>query len=321
MPPRFSAKPITEAAVLTGLAALIGILGTLVPFLSLLTPFVWPLPLIVLQVRQGLKVTVLALVANALLMVPLLGVPGSLLIVGFLGLLALAYGFAFRRRYPPLQAYLMGAIGLAIGIAVLIGLSHLFLGENMIAQTAGLLDTILNESLKQSAAGLTPDQLAVLQEFTALAKDLFARYWPVLFLAAAFILALGEYTLAESLLPRFGITVRPFRAFARWQLPLLPILLVWAPSLVVTRAAFRYPALTKIAPLAADLYILCSIAFVIEGLAVTYFYLTMLRVPRPLGAVLLLFLAMVPFTQDLAMWFGIFDFLFDYRRLRVRPQG
>ncbi|HEY3314172.1 MAG TPA: DUF2232 domain-containing protein [Bacillota bacterium] len=320
MPATSQTKPLVEAAILAGVAVVIGVAGAIIPAVGAISLFFWPLPLIILQMRHGLRVTVMALIVTAALTTLIIGPLQAVSIVGAMGFVALAYGYAFRRRLEPLRAYLLGGIGLATGLLLIFGLLYLTTGRNPATDLWSVMEASYNQVLKSYGANLPPDQLTLVQNQIAWTRTVITRYAAALLVGSAFFYALLQYALAESLLPRFGLSVKPFPAFARWQLPLLPILLVWAPALVVSRASGRFPALAPYVSAATNLFYLCSIIFVIEGLSVAYFYLTKLGVTKGLRVTIIVLLFIAPAAMNLAMWFGIFDFLFDYRRLRLRPE-
>ena len=177
----------------------------------------------------------------------------------------------------------------------------------------------IKEFIRVNGARLTPDQIDLLQRQTSVATDWAHKYVLAMLIGSALFMALIVYLAAGWVLPRVGITVPRFPPFARWQLPLMPILLVWAVGLIVLSGAGRFPQLARFVPVASNLYSLCTIAFIIEGLAVAYFFLPAVKVPPVLRVVLVLLLMINMVTARLAMWFGIFDYLFDYRRLRAKP--
>lgn len=319
MPAQSSTKPLVDAAILAAVAVVIGVAGAIIPAVGAVSLFFWPLPLIILQMRHGMRITVMALIVTAALTALVLGPLQALSIVGAMGFVAIAYGYAFRRRLEPMRAYLLGGIGLAAGLLLIFGLTYLTTGRNPATDVWSLMEASYNQVIKSYGANLPADQLTLLQNQIAWTRTVVTRYASALLVGSAFFYALLQYALAESLLPRFGLSVRPFPAFARWQLPLLPVLLIWAPALVVSRAVERFPALTPYVPAATNIFYLCSLVFVIEGLSVAYFYLAKLGVAKGLRVTIVILLFIAPTAMNLAMWFGVFDFLFDYRRLRVRP--
>lgn len=319
MPAQSNTKPLVDAAILAAVAVVIGVAGAIIPAVGVVSLFFWPLPLIILQMKHGMRLTVMALIVTAALTILIIGPLQALSIVGAMGFVALAYGYAFRKRMEPIRAYLLGGVGLAAGLLLIFGLAYLVTGRNPALDVWSLMEASYNQVLKSYGASLPPGQVTLLQNQIAWTKTVVTRYASALLVGSGFIYALLQYALAESLLPRFGLTVRPFPAFARWQLPLLPVLLIWAPALVVSRASERFPVLAPYVPAAINIFYLCSLVFVIEGLSVAYFYLTRLGVTKGLRVTIIVLLFIAPAAMNLAMWFGVFDFLFDYRRLRVRP--
>ena len=311
-------RPLVEAAAMVGLTVAITLLSAYLPLLGLVTVLFVPLPLIVLEVRHGLRLTLIAVVAAAALSIAFLGVADGLGLAGGFWLIGVAYGFAIRRRLSALGTYLIGAIGVTAAALATWAAAKLILGQDLVAQAGGIAGEAFKQFIQTNGSRLTPAQVGQVQQQAAMISDLTHRYALALLVASSLVLALIEYLLAAWFLPRLGLQLSPFPAFGRWQLPLMPILLVWATSLVILSAQERFPALGPLAPVAGSLFSLCSVAFIIEGLAVAYHYLTILRVPGFLRVLLILFLGANPFTGKLALWFGIFDYLFDYRRFRTK---
>lgn len=319
MPVNTGTKPLIDAATMVGLTMAITLFSTYIPLLGLATIFFVPMPLIVLQVRHGLRLTLLATGATALLTIAFLGLTDAFLMYGGFWLIALGYGLAIRRRMRALTAYLVTAVATTVALVATWAGTLLILGQDSVAQAGVAAGDTLKEFIRAGGARLTPAQVEMLQQQATIIADLTHKYVLAMLIAAAVVLTLIEYFVAASVLPRVGIGVPQFPAFSRWRLPLMPILLVWAVSLVVVSAAGRFPALSRFVPLASNLFSLCSIAFILEGLAVAYFYLTVLRVPVVLRVLVVLLLFGHPVTSRMALWFGIFDYLFDYRRLRAKP--
>ncbi|MHB0884813.1 MAG: YybS family protein [Bacillota bacterium] len=312
-------RPLIEGALMVALTVAITLFSVYAPLLGLVTLFFVPIPLIVLQVRQGLRITLVAVVATGLLTIGFMGLVNGLLVGGGLWLMALSYGHAVRRKLGALASYAITAAATSVGAVATWAGTLLILGEDSLAQAGAALNETVKEFIRINGARLTPEQIDLLQRQAALATDWADKYVLVMLIGSALLMALIVYLAAGWVLPRVGITVPRFPPFARWQLPLMPVLLVWAVGLVVTSGAGRFPQLAPFVPVASNLYSLCTIAFIIEGLAVGYFFLTAVKVPPVLRVVLMLFLMTNTVTARLAMWFGIFDYLFDYRRLRAKP--
>lgn len=308
-----------EGALMVALTVAITLFSVYIPLIGLVTIFFIPLPLIVLQARYGLRITLVAVVATALLTTGFLGLVNGLLFGGGMWLMALGYGFAVRRKMGALMSYALTAVATTVGMVATWAVALLVLGEDSVAQAGAALGTAVDEFIQVNGARLTPDQVNLLKQWASVASDMAHRYALALLIGSALVTALIVYLVAGWVLPRTGITVPRFPPFARWRLPLMPILLVWAVSMVVVSGVTRFPQLAPFTSVAGNLFSLCTIAFVLEGLAVAYFFLTAVKVPPALRVALVLFLALNVYTFRLAMWFGIFDYLFDYRRLRAKP--
>ena len=92
---------MVEAGILAAIAVLFAILGAYLPVLGALFSFLWPVPIAVCGMRNGLRWSVMSLIVSCAVIGSLLGPVQSLSIMAMFGLLGLVLGECMHRGFEP----------------------------------------------------------------------------------------------------------------------------------------------------------------------------------------------------------------------------
>jgi len=141
------ARQMTETAYLAASTALLWIALYYLPVGSPLFRLALPLPLALLQLRQGWRSAVEGLAVTALLLLALMGPIRGLLVLFPYGTLALWLGWCWRRRRSWWLSWSIGSVIGAAGFLVRVAVLSLLVGENLwvviTTASAGLLERLL----------------------------------------------------------------------------------------------------------------------------------------------------------------------------------
>ena len=121
---------MVEAGILAALAVLFAILGAYLPVLGALFNLLWPVPVAVCGMRNGLRWSVMTLIVACAVIGSLLGPLQSLSIMAMFGLMGLVLGECLHRGYKPVKTLLFSSVATLISIILSIGLGMLVLGTD-----------------------------------------------------------------------------------------------------------------------------------------------------------------------------------------------
>lgn len=311
---------LAEGAVLAALSALFALIGLFIPPLGLVTNFLWTIPLVILTLRHGLRTGVMAFVVTTVLLM-MLATPfrGLSLAIEF-GIMSLIYGYAFRKKLPVGRTLLYGTLAAVVGTVLVIGLSLLITGlslEEMYQETALMMDQML-EMYKQlglleqlSQEGYTEEQI---EETFELAAKLSISLLPGVMVFNSLVTALLTFLLSRLILQKMKFNLPSIPSFATWRLPWY---FIW--GFIVALASLLigdYLRLEALKLVGGNIMVIYVPVFFLVGLSVIRFYLEKFKIGS-LWKGLLLFLLILYFplaVLSLAM-IGMFDTVFDYRRL------
>lgn len=286
-----------QLIILTLMAVLFGVFFSTVWFLV-------PIPLAVLIARHGLPSGIFtALGAGAL--VGLFFGPIVLLEVILVLSIGVAIGEAVRDKLSFGQLLLV-TTGVTYLAFILFYLVTLRLAQ------INLLDELMKvwgEQLKTifSAAA---DTAIFNQELTEVLSQL-RLVLPGYFFISAIGISTLDYWIAGRWLKRFDMEVPWFPPFAHWRFPWYfswgYIAGIGLPILV---RLFKWGFLT---PIAANLAVVFSFLYVVQGLAVIWYYMCYWRVPKVLGVIVCIIAGL---RTPLPVFIGLLDVWFNLRRIK-----
>jgi len=309
------------------MAALI-VIFALVPGLY----FLMPVPLVLVYVRHGGRVAVLAAVASSLLTTIMGGLTQGFLAIASGILPGLTFGYGFRHRWRSLSIALAAMATFMISFALSYAVMRVFLfaGQDPIEQivTSELYremiqlytDAIEQTMERQVAAGVDP---AALEAGRALVAEMREHPAAVVWALLPAGLVIGgalstaiNWLLCRLTLPRFGHSIPTPAPFGDFRLPVWLVLVYGVvaigssslvdPSTVVEQNWVGRLLLNLITPL--------GLIFAIAGAAVAYGFMRRQNLARG-TAILIMALAFLLLGSVamqvlilLAMWDAIFDF-------------
>ena len=319
-------RPLIEGALLAALTVVIALVAYYVPLIGPLLGLTWAIPVMLVHVRHGFRLSVLTVVVAASVLAVIVGPIEALLRAAYFGFVGIAFGYAFRRRLSSSWAILVGSLGSVLSIAAIFTLLFFIFGENQVA----LMKTAYTQAIVQSQEiwkrfGLeqTPAMQAQLAGFKAFIDNL-DLLLPALLVSAGVMLSFLNYAVAGAILPRFGHRVEPIRPFADWRLAPEPLYAAAVVALgaawVTSRPDLAPPVMTVMKTVGSSLYILIQYTLLIQGLAVAYDFLVHQGMARAMRIVVLVIAFSVPVVEYLGMLVGLLDPVVDIRQYWRRRQ-
>lgn len=314
---RSEASSLVEGALLAALTAVLVLIGYVIPPLMIVTSMVWTSPIVVLVIRRNLKVGVMATIVAGLLVMLVTGpVQAFLLIINF-GVLGLVYGYLFKAKVGTARALIGGALAAAVSSAMGIGVVFLVAGGSfaqMDHQMRVMVDVFMDAYqragiLEQFAQqGITPEKLR-----SDLIKFMRVLLPGGLVIGATFT-ALINLVTSRLVLLRLRLPAPDLPPFREWQLPWY---MVWGVivGLGLWLAGDYYGRPTVVAVGQNILFVYAFILMVIGLAVLIYFYKNMKLSPLMKGLLIALLILNQRFVMVALVGLGLFDTLFNYRRL------
>ncbi|MEL7567635.1 MAG: YybS family protein [Dehalobacterium sp.] len=314
---KVSVRALTEGALMAALAALLGIIGIYIPVLGMVTNLVWSIPIILLIMRHSMKLGLMGLAVTGLLISILAGPVQSILFLVNMGGMALIYGYCFKKGLSPMKALLFGTIIAAVSTASTILLSA-FVANLPISQWITDLKLAINEGFqvyekmgmmeKMLPKGVTPEQYK--EQFFHMIETLL----PGVFVAASMGSALVNYLVARKFLRRLKYEIPEMPMFRDWHFPWQ---IVWGVILGLGLLLSGNYSQNSILTLVGQniLYIYYPVLLV-SGISFVVFLWKNDFLTGFMRAMIIMaaFLFNAFFLMVLVL-IGLFDPLFDYRRL------
>lgn len=317
---------LVEGALLAALTAMLALLGILIPPLSMVTSLVWTLPIVVVIVRRDFKTGLMATAVAGFLVFLFTGPVRAFLLFTQFGGLGLVYGYIFKRKISAGWAVFGGGLVSVISAFLTIFFSTLLLGVDYsqwgVEISASIKPTLeMYERLglleKMADQGITKEMLR--QNLQQMARVL-GILLPGIITVAAVFSAFINYLLARILLKKLRISIPPLPPFRQWRLPWYTVWgIIAGLALVLAGDYWKIKVLVIIGQ--NILYVYVPLLMVTGTAVVVYFYHHW-RI-APLFKVLIVFLVFMylPIAFSMVLMLGLFDPLFNYRRLSNQAKG
>ncbi|MDN5345293.1 MAG: hypothetical protein PWQ18_1407 [Clostridia bacterium] len=216
---------LAEGALMAALTVVLVLAGYFIPLFQFLTNIIWTVPIVVLIVRQDLRLGVMATFVSGLVIALFTGPVNAALLFSQFAALGLMYGYLFKIKARPGPTLMLGA-----AVALLSLLFSLFLTAKLTRLPWGglfqELEATFNYTLefyrrtgileRMGQQGMTPEQIqAALTSMIDLSKLLL----PGILISAALMAAFVNYLVAQRILLRLRLLEKGLLPFRLWQLP------------------------------------------------------------------------------------------------------
>ncbi len=215
-------RPLAESALLAAITVLLMFIGAFLPLAGLFVVLAWPVPVMVVIMRHGVRYGVMAVVVTVLLATMFLGllqaVFAGVTLVGFIGI---AFGIGLDRNWNAPTLIGAGTVAVTLAFLVAILISGPLMGVDLLEQMQFMMD----ESIERAAdmylgLGLDPEQVEETVEQMQVTMVYLKMVFPAVFMFSALMYALWTYLMTRLILPRLGYVVPDLAPFAVWRAPI-----------------------------------------------------------------------------------------------------
>lgn len=302
------------------MTALLALVGLWIPPLQVITSFIWTVPMVVAIIKYDLRAGILVtVVASLLVMIFSDPVRAFVQIVQFGGV-GIIYGWLFKKQASPGKFVFWGSLVAGLSMFLVLLLSAGVTGVDLAAwdqqlntsiestidlyRQIGLLDNMAARGVNEEELRQTMEQLALW----------FKAIIPGILIVSTIFSAIVNFLLARLIIKKLNFPVPYIPPFRYWQLPWYSVWgVIIGLALVLFGDYMQLPGMTTVGQNVLYIYFPFIL---INGLSVVvYFYKE--RLNSPLLRVLLI--AFIVINWPLAGLFlsviGVFDPLFDWRKL------
>lgn len=307
-------KSTTESGLLVAITVIMALMAVYLPLLGIAATLLWPLPIIVLIVRHGIKYGILSVAAAAIIMTMLISPVSAVHMTAAFGPTSLALGYGFYKGLSAARILLYGITASLFGVFLTAGLTMLLTGVNPLSMSEQI------GSMKEAAAaafqmyetmGMSADMLAQSKQEFMDAMEYVVMLLPMVFLLSGTITAWLNFAIGGRVLRRLGHHVTALPDFDAWRLPKV-ILYIFGFALVGLYWGSR-TGVELLQQVSLNAYVLSTLAGFIQGAAVLS-SIARDRVSRWLFWIIMAFIFLNGATSQILAVFGLSDMLFDYRR-------
>lgn len=312
--------PLTESGLLTALSVVLALMSVYLPFIGFLLILLWPLPLIVLVVRHGMRWGIMAALASGVLIGLLLEPLLALRLVLAFAPAGLLLGWAFAKGLSGVQSFLLTNMASLAGIMAAMGLLLFVTGVNPLTEQVNLLQSSFDTSMQMyEGMGMSEETLAKSREDIAQGLQMLNYLFPLVFIMMGLIYGSVTYIGGCKILKRLGHSVPQLPPVHEWRLPQAFLYLFGFALVGLYWGGTRQ--IMWLYQISLNANALAIIAGLVQGLVLMHCLFRHFKVKLALRIVFYMFILMNPFLGQVVAMTGLIDMIFDYRqRFSARNQ-
>ena len=217
----FTLRALTESAMMIAISLTLALVGYYVPVISVIGILLYPLPMVVLVLRRGVKVGIASSLALAALSVIFFGVAQALLMLVEYGLLGLFLGWCFRSGRGALfslsGATIIAAVGTALSLLLSLYISGIPIGSLLSGMEDSFRESMEYMISQGSALFVLPEGMEM-EAYLENMLDLMIRLLPAVLILTAMLLTLVFYLICTKVLRRMRYSISQLPRFTAWRM-------------------------------------------------------------------------------------------------------
>lgn len=305
---------LTEAAMICGMLVLMSMVSFYVfPFID----FLFPLPAIILGKRRGYKYSALSLVSASLIIMMLLGLPMGFMYLFMYTPIAIAMSYLINKDKKPSTVILGGAVVMLISLILVLFVIDIFTGIKITEQITSMFEQSLNMQKNiMNSVGANEEQLKLLTETYSNLAESIVLLLPAMLMTLSLLMSVVNYFVAQRVASRFKIAIIPLRDLSMFYLPknfIFGIGFLMILAYILSMMKFANMEIILI-----NIVMIGRIALIVQGLALTKFYLIKNNVNNFLRVIVFFVIIFIPLFSNIVTMLAVIDLIIDFRKLRLR---
>lgn len=311
-------RALVEGAML---AALLVVLYVLDLYTRVLV-YVFPVPVAILVVRHDVRTGILATVAASLAVSGIVGAAAGVSLAVWVGLIGVTLGYCLANGFRPFPTLALTSIAVLLAMLATFAAGFV-LGDISYQEIARNVTQAVTQARESTLDRLEMLRLpqkdieAGMAQFDAMVEMLKLTF-PVAILGSAIVISAIAHSVSRWALAKLGYKVPAVPRFSRWR-----ITWPWAWGFILgALLALLGGQLNsrEMLFLGSNLVTFFFYLFIVQGLAVAWFYIEKYNLGRAGKWAVVLLLLVVPFASPAISYLGLFDSWFDFRKVESRPQ-
>lgn len=307
-----------EGGILASIAIVFALISVYLPFLGVIVNLIWPVPILLLGVRHGLKASLMCLtVAGIIITILINPIQASYVIFGF-GFIGISLGYAINQRWSLLKTMAIGSVASLLSKGAVFLISIVWMGLNplniQLENTGPAIEKTLE--LTQTFFSFPTETLQEIRTTMETTIGLLKYIMPAGFVLASVLDTYLNYLVAKKILAHLGNPQPDFLEFRLWQIPGY-VLGIYGVSLLLVTFYNQQPD-NLLYLIGVNLQMVTNVILLIQGLSIVYYYIHYKNWPNFLKSLIVILLFSNQFFVQIIVIIGAYDAIFDYRRLKAR---
>ena len=304
-------KYILQAALLTIIVTITGLLGLTMPIVLI----AYPILLTFIGLKNGIYKNIVTFITSLVLIGIIMGNLEVLIIPFQYGILSIFTVFMINKGYR-INKVILYSVGLVfLMVLIHMGLKWVTTGVNTFVE----LETSLTEATKEQLNSLNTEGMSEsdISEFTNLLKttvDYISSVFPVLLIISSAFIAYINYYVSSRLARRSGRLDIAVPRFSRIIFPKHVIMGLGA--LLLTSYALKYVPNFNHIQLVNNILVIMYVISLLEGLSLTVFLIKKMKIGLFFKGVFIAVIALSSFLNIVLFSVGIIDIILDFRKIR-----
>lgn len=310
----FGTRLGVQLLVVAATAVTLSIAAAYVPILGVPASLLAPTPILLVALRHGLRMGLLALGLATVALSGLLGLQQGFLFCSEYGVMAMVMARSIQEQHSAEKTLLLASTVPLLVSGIVLG-AFLWSAQPDLAAMRGQLEERLTQAMRLYLKGYENISDAQILQLTQDTLDLILRLLPALVLISSAAGALLNYSIARLLWHRVGGSP-PFRgtSLAGWR---APDVCIW---ILIAGGILFFLPLSFLSSAGLNLLLLVGPLYMIQGVGIIVFYLRKGAVPVMFRWLAYLFFVIQPLLLLGVAALGLFDFWFDFRRLHHQKE-
>lgn len=314
---RKDTKSVVEAGILSALIVVLVLFVQFVPVLGILGFFILPIPVAVLYIKHGIKISVTALVVCIIISCMVIGIING---IGFgvqYGLTGLALGYCFKKQIKESKSLFILSIASMISYIFVIALNLLFINKALFVDAINELVSTMKKyaetSISMSGSAISSDQANFIRDqINNITVKSILTWIPAGIIMYSFVSAFINFILTRSILKRLRFRVGELVPFDRVYIDnRIGALMIISACLGIILQRYNIAAGDYIFNTAL---IVMNLTFNVIGAALIYYFAkNRLRLTKAIAV--LITVGFFFMGGPLVFYIGFTDMIFDFRKV------
>ena len=303
---------MTESGLLAAITVVMALVGVYIPLLGTVAVLMWPLPILVLIVRHGLKWGLMAVFVAGVLTAALVEPAVSLRLALAFAPGGSARGLGFRKNWSSVRTLTTGIVASMAAKLAAFALLFALTGIEPFSTQFDVMENSFDQTIEMyRSMGMSEAQIDEARDNLTQNLSLMRLLLPLVIVIMGLMDTALNYLIGSKVLRRLGHEVKTLPPFVEWRLP--PVFVyVFGFSLIglywgTTRG------LDLLYQASLNLVMLSTFAGLLQGLSVYAYASRHFHWPKFFSMAFITFVMLNGFLVRLLAFVGLFDMVLDYR--------